>query len=336
MEVINHLDENLWREFVNNHPQGQIFHTPEMFRVFAQTKNYQPTLWATVDQHQRPLALFLPVEITLMGILRRFTSRAVAYSSVLCVPGPTGQEALEKLLPVYRQAVGKKLLFTEFRNSASLDDLQPILNKNGFKHEDHLNFLVNLARPPEEIWNSIRSAAKRNIRQARKQGVTIKKVNEARRIPEVHAVLQAIYQRIQVPLVDVSFFQAAFDILYPQSMMEIFVASVQGVDVGVLTLLLHKDTALYWYTGSLREYTRYRAGDLLVWHIMEWASQQGFRILDFGGAGKPDEPYGVRDFKAKFGGELVNYGRNTCIHAPLTFTLSKIFYQIVRSVIYGR
>ena len=52
--------------------------------------------------------------------------------------------------------------------------------------------------------------------------------------------------------------------------------------------------------------------------------------FDFGGAGRPDERYGVREFKAKFGGQQVNYGRFVCVHHPFTLRLTRIGYEIVR------
>jgi len=55
-------------------------------------------------------------------------------------------------------------------------------------------------------------------------------------------------------------------------------------------------------------------------------------VYDFGGAGKPDEPYGVRDFKAKFGGKLINYSRNTSSHSPRWLAVSKVGYQIYRKL----
>jgi lipid II:glycine glycyltransferase (peptidoglycan interpeptide bridge formation enzyme) len=42
------------------------------------------------------------------------------------------------------------------------------------------------------------------------------------------------------------------------------------------------------------------------------------------GAGKPDEPYGVRDFKAEFGGELVERGRFLCIRKPLLYKIGTL------------
>ena len=38
-----------------------------------------------------------------------------------------------------------------------------------------------------------------------------------------------------------------------------------------------------------------------MWHTLDWGAEDGYSLNNFGGAGKPDEEYGVRDFKAKFG-----------------------------------
>ena len=85
--VVNILPEEDWRHFVEEHPQSNIFHTPEMFQVFERVQGHQPTLWAAVDGHNCPLALLLPVNIALInGLLRPFTTRAVAYGSALCAP----------------------------------------------------------------------------------------------------------------------------------------------------------------------------------------------------------------------------------------------------------
>ena len=70
--------------------------------------------------------------------------------------------------------------------------------------------------------------------------------------------------------------------------------------------------------------------ELLTWHVFAWSARNGYRLYDFGGAGKPDEEYGVRDFKAKFGGELVSYGRNVCVHAPVLLQASRLGYSLAR------
>ena len=50
----------------------------------------------------------------------------------------------------------------------------------------------------------------------------------------------------------------------------------------------------------------------------------GFNQFDFGGAGKPNQHYGVRDYTLKFGGKLVNFGRYEIVHKKHLFKIGKI------------
>lgn len=331
MRVVHQLDACLWNNFVAGNPGANIFHTPEMFQVFAGAKGYSPALWAVVSSQGRCLALLPSVQITILGgMLRGLTTRTVAYGSVLWTPEPEGLQALDLLLRAYNSEVRGSALMTELRNLSDMATVQPVLCDHGFTFEGHLNFLIDLTRPEADLWQNIRSSARRNIQKARKSGVVISEISDTGDIAAAYSLLQQVYRRIQVPLPDQSLFEAAFAILHPRSMMRILKAQVEGVDIGVLTLLMHKGVIYYWYTGTLREYASYRAGDLLVWHTLELGSRGDFHLFDFGGGGRPDEEYGVRDFKAKFGGDLVNYGRNICVHAPMRLKLSTTGYQLVR------
>jgi hypothetical protein len=331
LQVTNQLSEDAWRGFVENHPQGNIFHTPEIFQVFSRAHKNKPTLWAVVTPGGDALALMTPVEVTVLnGVFRSYTTRAVVYGSVLCDESQEGREALALLLRTYAQENKGRLLFTELRNLSDLTGLIPTLNAYGFAYEEHLNFLIDLNRPTQEIWQSIRSNARRNIQKAQKSGVTIEEVEDLEGISRAYPVIKDVYKRVQVPLADVSLFQAAFETLTPKGMLRTFIARVEGNDIGALMLLLYKGLVYYWYTGTLREFASYRPGDLLVWHSLEFGSQNGYRLYDFGGGGKPEEEYGVRDFKAKFGGTLVNFGRNVCVHSPLRLKLSQEGYQMMR------
>ena len=42
---------------------------------------------------------------------------------------------------------------------------------------------------------------------------------------------------------------------------------------------------------------------LANWAALEYGLKNGLKYFDFLGAGKPNEDYGVREFKSKFGGE---------------------------------
>jgi lipid II:glycine glycyltransferase (peptidoglycan interpeptide bridge formation enzyme) len=330
--VVNTLPEEEWRRFVEEHPAGNIFHTPEMFQVFERTKGYQPKLWAAVDDNNQPLVLLAPVQITLVNgpILRQFTTRAVAYGSVLCIPTSSGKEALKILLQTYQREVKANVLFTELRNQSDLRELQSALNKSGFVYEEHLNFLIDLRRPVEEIWRSVHSNVRTNVRKAHQKGVVIEEIASLDKIPVVYKILSNVYDRIQVPLAPFSLFEAAFDILYGRNMIKCYLARVEDNYIAAAVRLLYKNVIYAWYVGVVEEYTSYKANDLLNWHVLEWGAQNNFNCFDFGGAGKPDEDYGPRKFKAKFGGTLVSHGRNICVHTPLRLRFSRAGYRIMR------
>ena len=332
MQILQSLDEERWRRFVESQPAGNIFHTPEIFQVLAQTRGHRPALWAAVQEDGQILALLLPVQITLIaGPLRRLTTRAVAYGGVLYDPSPAGHEALGALLRGYTQKTGREALFTELRNLSDVSAVRPLLEECGFVHADHLNYLIDLKRPPEAIFKSIGHRTRKNIRHALNQGqVSITEVQDREQLSICYGLLHQTYQAAHVPLADRSLFQAAFDVLYPKGMARFTLACVGQAPAATSVELLYKDVMYGWYGGVDRAYSSYMPNELLMWHILQWGAERGYRLYDFGGAGNPDQEYGVRDFKAKFGGELVSFGRNTCVHAPTLLGLSELGYRILR------
>ena len=56
---------------------------------------------------------------------------------------------------------------------------------------------------------------------------------------------------------------------------------------------------------------------------MAYAAEHHLPLFDMMGAGKPEESYGVRDFKAKFGGELVEHGRYLCVCQKWLYQIGK-------------
>ena len=314
------------------HPQANIFHSPEMFQLYAQANGYRPTLWAAVDGDGRPLALLLPVQVTLMGGLARWlTTRAVAYGSVLSVPGAEGDRALDVLLQAYSEGAEGTPLFTELRNLSDLSPVQSILVRHGYLYEDHLNYLIDLDRSPEEVLQSFGRRTRKKIRRALRQGEVVIRTAERREdIAICYDLLCRSYAAAQVPLSDQSLFEATFDVLHARGMVKFLLAWIGTDCVAASVELIFKDTIYGWYSGVDRDYSAYIPNELLMWHILEWGAENGYRLYDFGGAGKPDEEYGVRDFKSKFGGELVSYGRNVHVHAPFVFQASKAVYQVAR------
>lgn len=333
MRVTTILDKDTWKNFIDENPQGNIFQTPEMYEVFSRTKGCYPTLMATIGDDDDILALLLSVQISLYdGPLKFFTTRAVSHGGVLTTGNLNGQVALSLLLKNYNQRVSSWPIFTELRNHSDLSRIQDVFRQNGFTYEDHLNYLIDLQRKPEEILKSFHDDAQRRIRKSLKGGkIMVKDVTDRFQLPTIYRLFQESYRYARIPLADISLFEAAFDVLLPKKMARFILLYVDGVPVTASVSLLYKDVIYGWYTGTDREYRKYGPNEFEIWELINWGIDHGYRVFDFGGAGKPNEKYGVRDFKAKFNGHLVNYGRNTSIHAPVRMKFGKVAYEVARN-----
>jgi serine/alanine adding enzyme len=86
----------------------------------------------------------------------------------------------------------------------------------GYEFEDHLNFLVDLTKSKEELWANLSKSRRRFIRKAREKGVTIEEITNRNLISPFYDLLQQTYKNANIPLVDVSLFESAFDIFKKQ------------------------------------------------------------------------------------------------------------------------
>ena len=223
-------------------------------------------------------------------------------------------------------------MFTELRNISDPSGLQNILQKTGYIYEDHLNYLLDLKREPEEILKSFKKDAYRRIRKnIKKDVIKVREINERSEISTFYSLLKKTYQYARIPLADISLFEAAFDILHPKMMIRLTVVYIEDVPVTASASLLYKDVIYGWYNGTDRAYRSYGPNEFEVWELINWGIENGYHVFDFGGAGKPGDAYGVRDFKAKFNGQLVNYGRNIYVHAPIRMKLGQVSYKMARN-----
>ena len=50
------------------------------------------------------------------------------------------------------------------------------------------------------------------------------------------------------------------------------------------------------------------------------------------GAGVPDVPYGVRDFKSEFGGTMVEHGRFLNVCKPWLYRIGKLAIKVLKGI----
>jgi len=321
-----------WSDFVYNHPHGNIFQTPEMAEVYKRTKNYEPITLAALDDNNRIIAFLQAVLIKEGGILGPFSSRSIIHGGPLFVEGEEGTKAFKMLIEYYDRIMRKKAIYTEIRNIWNTSGVLDIFKERGYELHDHLNFIINLNRVPEEIFSGFARDKRRNIKKAAKHGVNLRIANKMEEIGSFYEILLETYRKAKLPLADKTLFFSAFNVLCKVGKARVFLAEVKGDIIAGRFILCHKTVIYDWYAGAKRNYLLYHPNEFLVWCVFKWGSENGFHIFDFGGAGDPRREYGVREFKRGFGGTMVNFGRYRKIHAPLKLWLAERGFEIYRKI----
>ena len=330
-------DKMQWSEFVYNHEQGNIFQTPEMAEFYKRTKNYEPITLAAIDtKNDEILAILQAVVIKEMkGILGTFSARSIVQGGPLFIENEKGIEALKLLMDHYDKIAQKKALYTQIRTMWNTSNISNFLNSIGYEYEERLNFLIDLNRPEEEIWRDIHKSRRKGINRAVNKGVVIEEVRDKKFISIFYGIVEETYKNAKVPLADIRLMESAFDLLVPKNMATFYIAIYEDIYVGARTVLNYKGLIYDWYAGALLDYLSLYVNEALVWHILKEGANNGYHTFNFGGAGKPNEEYGVREFKRRFGGRMVNFGRYEKIYSPIKMKITEKGFEVYRKIFFN-
>jgi serine/alanine adding enzyme len=322
IEIISNPDKTTWGNFVYSHPQGNIFQTPEMAEVYKNTKNYLPLTLAAIDSHSDEITALLNTAIIneIGGSLKSLTARSIIFGGPLYYNNLNGCESVRLLMEHYDAIIGRSAVYTEIRNLWDTNN-SPFLQD--YIYEEHLNFLVDLSAGKDKMWKNLSKARRYGITKSSKMGVTIHEISSENELGTLYFLLKDTYNRARHPLADKSLFDAVYTHLVQKNMGKIFFANLENNSIGAIILLLYKENIYHWYSCSLNDYSKFYPNDILVWHALEWGSMNNYSIFDFMGAGKPDQNYGVREFKRQFGGAMVNYGRYKKVHSPIKYWIAQ-------------
>ena len=72
------------------------------------------------------------------------------------------------------------------------------------------------------------------------------------------------------------------------SKLIIFCAYYEGEIIGCMLALAFKDKIYDFYAGSIKKFYNKYPNDLIPWEVFIWGKENGYRVFDFGGAGKPN------------------------------------------------
>jgi len=191
-----------------------------------------------------------------------------------------------------------------------------------------LDIIHDLTSPVEKQFKALHKGRRKNIRRAERLNLVFREVKNRAEFTKAYELVKSTYQKVRLPMPDKDYFSIAYDKLAQKDIFKTFVAVFNNQIIATRMVLCFNHSIYDWYAGASEKHLDKYPNDYLPWKIMQWGKNNGYKTFDFGGAGKPGEEYGVRDFKLKFGGELVNWGRFEKVHQPLMLQTGKVGFAL--------
>ena len=336
----NQIDPQQWQALVDRSPYATWFQTQEAYQFYASNPEEMMPFAYGVERECTLCALCVGyVTKERCAIKQYFTRRAIIIGGPLIDNDATAEEvaallnAVKKLqrsdLQPAGQSTGLSPIYFEIRNFHDYSRWKEVFQKAGFAYQPHLNYHVDTTSL-DQVQSRIGKHRWRYIRLSMRDGAKIVENPTLEQVRAFYTILQDLYRtKVRTPLWSWEFFER----LYHTEQARYILVELDGQIVGGTACVCLPGKAVYeWYACGLDNCRDdIRPLSVAIWGEMQYAAENGYPLFDFMGAGTPNQPYGVRDFKAEFGGELVEHGRFLCVRKPLLYWIGKMGVKFLKS-----
>ena len=260
------------------------------------------------------------------SLTKRFTSRILLIDEPLVFTEDivkTSNALFHQLIDIDKQF--KPCIYTEIRfirHNPIHFDFSKIPH---CEYTPYLNIVVDTSKTEEVLFNNLSESKRRQVKMSLKAGAVIKCATNEDEVKTFYNILLNLYRKkVRKPLYPLEFFIRFFN---KKEAGVILLAYHNDKIIGGMLCPIFENKEMYeWYIAGLdveQQKKKIYPSVLLTYEALRFASANNIQKFNFMGAGKPDVPYGVRNFKSKFGGELVETPRYVIAHKPLFYAIGK-------------
>lgn len=319
-------------DFLKRHPYNTVFQSPAFFHFYIKAKHHAPHYFLLFDESDRLTGVLLAVVVREgKGLFSLLSARTLVYGGP--VIASDDQAYYNSMLQTLNQATARASLFTQFRNFRPWPEpLVEVFKSNGFILRDRLNLIAPIPSSYQALMQ-MSASRRRHLKKGLASGVEVREANSLEDIRQLYSLLQHLYRhKVRKPLPDYSFFKLFFEDLMQQGTGVILLVCLNQKIIGGIVAPITKGLTIaeLYIVGLDKEYPEHYPSIVATWSAMEYAARHNINNFDFMGLGKPDIPYGVRDFKLRFGGLQVNYGRFARRNYKFLYMLAEIGYNVLR------
>jgi len=261
----------------------------------------------------------------------KIISRTILFLDYRKVMGKLSSGKLMELLQ-YVDEKCKDDVYIEIRNLNDGKNYDQAFIMYGFQWLDWFNYKIELSAVNHQ-FEKIHATKRRQIKRSRERGVIVEEAQSAEEVTAFYNILHKVYvHRVRKPLPDKNFFLSFYEKTKGTEYGTILLAKRDGkVIAGMLCPIDPYQEMYEWYVAGLDKEYKGKGiypSVMITWGAIEYAINHQIPVFNFMGAGEPGKPYGVRNFKMQFGGELINSGRYLKINKPFLYHLGKTYFRL--------
>ena len=318
----NQIDRQQWNELVRTSETGTWFQSPEAYDFFASLPELMEPFVYGVESAGKLCAVCVGYVTKERSAIKQFFTRRAIIIGGPVLSNDCLNEDVKLLLSSFHHSIISSFhhsiissfhpapIYIETRNFNDFSPWKDAFESAGFTYKPHLNFHVD---PASNILSDNRK------RQLKKSDATVTEATSESDIKAWYQVLAELYRtKVKTPLWPIYFFLEA----YRQGIAKFLLVKYAGRIIGGSMVVADERTVYEWFECGLNaKYKDQYPSVMATYAGIQLAKQTGCTRYDMMGAGEPGLPYGVRDFKAEFGGKLVEHGRFLCVCKPMLYRL---------------
>lgn len=332
------IDRKQWDALVRKSETGNWFQSPEAYEFYAsQPELFKPFAigicnlkFETINAQSTLRAICVGYVTVEKSVLKQIlTRRAIIVGGPALADDCTDTEVAELMKAVRNQLKGEAI-YVESRNFNDYSKWKDAFAAAGFEYVPHLNFHVDTSSV-EVVEANLGKSRKRDVRTTIREGVSVIEHPTDEQVCEYYKVLDNLYRtKVKTPLFPLSFFLA----LNKHKDGRLLLTEYKGKIIGGTVCVEQVNKCVYeWFVcGEDGVYPHVYPSSYATYAGIKYAAEHGCARFDMMGAGTPDEAYGVRDFKARFGGKEVEHGRFLCITKPLLYKIGVLGVKILKKL----
>ena len=318
---IKSISRTAWSELLNTSPTATWFQCPEAYDFYASLPEMMTPFVVAVTNDAQLRAICVGYVTKERNPLKQFFTRRAIIIGGPCFADDCSDEEVTNLLRSLTHSLVNSFIhspiYIETRNFNDYSRWRHVFEQCGFKYYPHYDMHINCT-DRESMIARITDSKIRQIRKAENEGVQIVEAETEQEVHDFYVLLNHLYRKkVHRPLFPESFFQRFVE----DKRGVLLIAKQNGAVIGgMLCPILEAKVIYEWYVVGPA---------VVTWSAMDYANKHNIPLFDLMGAGEPDVPYGVRDFKLQFGGALKEFGRFLNVNHNVLYKIGKIGMKFV-------